>query len=147
MELMPIIKASLGIFTIISSTIFITAFVMYKIKSRNRAKPYERKPIVFDSSLILEVHDKTEEKIDHKLTNNKFLVLNEYKNLVPKKKDTEAKDIASFKSLQSSIQQNNNPGQNSSGKSQNEVSNIYNLYSEDSYIQMHKLKFNTIILK
>ena len=138
MELMPIIKASLGIFTIISSTLFITAFIMYKIKSRNRTKPYERKPILFDSSLILEIQDKTEEKKDDILLKHKFIVLNENK---------EWKNESQTKNPQSSIKQFNKVGLNSSNKSSNEVFNIYNFYSDNIFTPMHKLKFNAIIVK
>ena len=77
MELLPIIKASLGIFTLLTSVTFIVSFVIYKIKNRHSAKPYERKPVIFDSSLILEVHDTPEEKINNNLYNNKFEVLNQ----------------------------------------------------------------------
>jgi hypothetical protein len=135
MELMPIIKASLGIFTIISTTLFITAFLMYKIKSRNRVKPYERKPKLFDSSLILEIQDKTGEKIEIESGKHKFIVLNENK------------DYITAKNPQRLIHQNNNVVLTSPRKSLNEVFNIYNFYSDNTLMPMHKLRFNAIIAK
>jgi hypothetical protein len=147
MELMPIIKASLGIFTIISSTLFVTAFVMYKIKSRNRVKPYERKPILFDSSLILEIQDKTDEKIESSPINHKFMVLNEHKQYMPVKNNKEWKYEMPAKNPQISSQPNNNLVLKSARKLPNEVFNIYNFYSDNSFAPMHKLKFNAVIAK
>ena len=147
MELMPIIKASLGIFTIISSTLFVTAFVMYKIKSRNRVKPYERKPILYDSSFILEIQDKTDEKRRKDSSNHKFMVLNEYKKYTPVKNDRILKNEVSTKSPQSSRQSNNNLTLKPPKILPNEVSNMYNFYSDNIFAPMHKLKFNTVIAK
>ena len=147
MELMPIIKASLGIFTIISSTLFVTAFVMYKIKSRNRVKPYERKPILFDSRLILEIQDKTDEKGKKDTPKDKFMVLNEYKDFAQAKNDRLLKNGANTKSPQSSSQSNNHLALKSPGKLPNKVFNIYNFYSDNIFAPMHKLKFNTVIAK
>ena len=73
---MPIIKASLGIFAFLTSATFFTAFLFYKIKNRNQTR-VERKPRLFDSSLILEVHDTMENSADTSLPGAKFKVLNE----------------------------------------------------------------------
>ena len=148
MELMPIIKASLGIFTIISSTLFVTAFVMYKIKSRNRVKPYERKPILFDSSLILEIQDKTDEKSrKDPPSKDKFMVLNEHKGYTLVKNDRVLENGISAKNPYSASQSNNHPALKSPGKLPNEAFNIYNFYSDNIFAPMHKLKFNTVIAK
>ena len=147
MELMPIIKASLGIFTIISSTLFVTAFVMYKIKSRNRVKPYERKPILFDSRLILEIQDKTDEKGKKDTPKDKFMVLNEYKDFAQAKNDRFLENGISAKNPYSASQSNNHPALKSPGKLPNEAFNIYNFYSDNIFAPMHKLKFNTVIAK
>jgi len=147
MELMPIIKASLGIFTIISTTLFITAFLMYKIKSRNRVKPYERKPKLFDSSLILEIQDKTGEKIESESGKHKFIVLNENRDYLTAKNDKLWKNELYAKNPQRSNHQNNNVVITSPRKSLNEVFNIYNFYSDNTFMPMHKLRFNAIIAK
>jgi hypothetical protein len=147
MELMPIIKASLGIFTIISTTLFITAFLTYKIKSRNRVKPYERKPKLFDSSLILEIQDKTGEKIDNGSGKHKFMVLNENKDYLTAKNDKLWQNELYAKIPQRLIRPTNNVVPFSARKSLNEVFNIYNFYSNNELMPMHKLKFNAIIAK
>lgn len=147
MELMPIIKASLGIFTIISTTLFITAFLMYKIKSRNRVKPYERKPKLFDSSLILEIQDKTGEKSESGTGKHKFMVLNENKDYITDKNNMPWKNELYARSSERLIRQINNVVLAPPRKSLNEVFNIYNFYSNNTFTPMHKLKFNAIIAK
>jgi hypothetical protein len=147
MELMPIIKASLGIFTLISTTLFVTAFLMYKIKSRNRAKPYERKPVLFDSSLILEIQDKTGEKIEDGPDKHKFMVLNENREFIPAKNDNLWKNDLSTKSSQRLIHQHKNVVLTSPRRSFNEVFNIYNFYSNNIFTPMHKLKFKSVTAK
>ena len=150
MELLPIIKASLGIFTLLTSVTFIVSFVIYKIKNRHSAKPYERKPVIFDSSLILEVHDTPEEKINNNLYNNKFEVLNQNADSNQTNKIfLKNSERNSGKSLNPSVSEdfNNIPIAKTHRRSPNEVFNIYNFYSNNDVRTMHKLKVKPITVR
>lgn len=152
MELMPIIKASLGIFTLLTSVTFIVSFVIYKIKNRHRAKPYERKPVVFDSSLILEVHDTPEEQtqISKNSFNKKFEVLNENADSNQTNKIfLKRLDHNSDKSLRHSVPEKSDHFSTSKTyrKSPNEVFNIYSFYSNNDVRTMHKLKVKPLTVR
>lgn len=149
MELIPIIKASLGIFTVLTSFTFMVSFTVYKIKSRNRVKPYERDTEEIKSNLILEVHEPQEEK-EKKEKDKKFKVLNEnadgdqVKKILRKKEDNpglqkiqKPKASEVFKPI---------PKPSSSKKSENEVFNIYSFYSNNDLRPMHKLKISSAAL-
>ena len=144
MELLPIIKASLGIFTFLMSVTFIVSFIVYKIKNRHSTKPYERKPIIFDSGPILEVHDSTVETLNKNSFNKKFEVLNNYTS------GNQTKRIIRKDSYQSSgnalILENpaNYSNPKISKRSPNEVFNIYSFYSNNELRPMHKLKVKTL---
>ncbi len=138
MELIPIIKASLGIFALLTSITFVISFVVYKIKNRNCVKPYQREPRIFDSSLILEVHDSQEVEEDNKSDNSKFRVLNEINqgenilksnNLIKEPVPEEVNNDYVIPKPQK--------------KSANEVFNIYSFYSNDDPSTMHKLRVKT----
>ena len=149
MELMPIIKASLGIFTLLTSITFIVSFVIYKIKNRHRAKPYERKPVVFDSSLILEVHDTPEEQpgISKNSFNKKFEVLNENADSNQTNKIFLKNSVHnSGKFSKPSVSDNSNHSSTTGTykRSPNEVFNIYSFYSNNDVRTMHKLKVKPV---
>jgi len=145
MEIIPIIKASLGIFTFLTSVTFIVSFAVYKIKNRNNAKPYERKPAIFDSNLILEVQNKPEETMNKNTLGKKFKILNENapsnqanKIYIIDSEQDSNKTKASF------TEPINSPLQPKiSKKSSNEVFNIYRLYSNNNSNPMHKIKVKT----
>jgi hypothetical protein len=145
MELIPIIKASLGIFAALLSVTFIISFLVYKIKSRNRLKPYEREPKIFDSSFILEVHETRERKTNKKNFNNKFRVLNEIADIKQNdKKENNPESYAAQKPVaKGKIEKYAKPIM--SIHSSNQVFNIYNFYSNSDIIPMHKLKIKTIV--
>ena len=145
MELIPIIKASLGIFTFLTSVTFIVSFAVYKIKNRNRAKPYERKPVIFDSNLV-EVQDRPEETMNKNLFSKKFKILNENASsnqtnkifLIDSEHDSDKIKASSTEPTNSS------PEQKIPKKSSNEVFNIYRLYSNNNSSPMHKIKVKTL---
>ena len=147
MELIQIIKVSLGIFTFFTAITFIVSFVVYKIKNRNTIKPYERKPVLFDSSLILEVQDTSEENEIPNPFNKKFEILNENASnnqtnkLIPI--DSNHK-LGKFENP--SIAENFNHSQKSKTprRSPNEVFNIYSFYSNNNSRPMHKLKVKAL---
>jgi len=129
MELIPIIKASLGIFTILISITAFISYIAYKIKDRNRLKPYEKRTEIREPLKIIETPKK-------KVVNDKFKIVNEQApvpvNFQPKHglqkimKPVEKRDKVFIKP----------PKRNS----ENEVFNIYTLYSNNDAHPMHKLK-------
>jgi hypothetical protein len=135
MELMPIIKASLGIFALLTSITFVVSFVVYKIKNRNCIKPYQREPRIFDSSLILEVHDSQEGEKDNKSNNSKFRILNE---ITQKQNSFEPNNF--IKETVPEKINNNYVAPKIEKRSANEVFNIYSFYSNDDLKTMHKLR-------
>ena len=133
MELIPIIKASLGIFTILISITAFISYIAYKIKDRNRLKPYEKRTEIREPLKIIETPKK-------KVVNHKFKIVNEQAP-VPSKvqpkhglqkiiKPVEERDKVFIKP----------PRRNS----ENEVFNIYNLYSNNAARSMHKLKVGSL---
>ncbi len=144
MELIQIIKVSLGIFTFFTAITFIVSFVVYKIKNRNTIKPYERKPILFDSSLILEVQDTSEENEIPNSFSKKFEILNENASSNQTNKlfpiDSNHK---LGKIMNPSVAENFNHSPKPK-RSPNEVFNIYSFYSNNGSGAMHKLKVNAL---
>ena len=144
MELIQIIKVSLGIFTFFTAITFIVSFVIYKIKNRNTIKPYERKPVLFDSSLILEVQDTSEENEIPNPFNKKFEILNENASnnqtnkLFPINSNHKLGKFENF-----SVTENSNHFPKPK-RSPNEVFNIYSFYSNNNSRPMHKLKVKAL---
>lgn len=150
MELIPIIKASLGIFTILTSFTFMVSFAVYKVKSRNRLKPYERDTEEIISNLILEVHESPEEK-EKKEKNKKFKVLNEnadddqVKKIIKKNEDNSGLKKIQRPKVVEGFKHISKPAD--SKKSGNEVFNIYSFYSNSDLRPMHKLKINSALVE
>ena len=150
MELIPIIKASLGIFTVLTSFTFMVSFAVYKVKSRNRLKPYERETEEIISNLILEVHESPEEK-EKKEKNKKFKVLNEnadddqVKKIIKKNEDHSGLKKIQKPKVAESFNHISKPS--NSKKSENEVFNIYSFYSNSDLRPMHKLKINAALVE
>jgi len=143
-ELIPIIKASLGIFTLLTSITFTVSFVVYKIKNRNRAKPYERKPIIFDSRPLLVVQDTSDEKVSKNSISKKFKVLNKNNQTAKIFPIASGRNKKKFMRLAVAENSNHSPRTETPGKSPNEVFNIYNFYSNNDSRPMHKLKVKTL---
>jgi len=137
MELIPIIKASLGIFTVITSITFMISYTVYKIKSRNRIKPYLKDFDEADSVIKLEVLETkiNEEEIEEK--NKRFKLINE-----------NGQKIAAEERDEEELVRISKPTEISNHKvvvrrhSENEVFNIYSFYSTNDIRPLHKLKFD-----
>ena len=147
MELIQIIKVSLGIFTFLTALTFIVSFVVYKIKNRNSIKPYERKPVLFDSSLILEVEDTPEENEIQNSFSKKFEILNENapgnqtNTLIPIDSNHKFNKFENS-SVAENFSSSSKP--KTPRRSPNEVFNIYSFYSNNNSRPMHKLKVKAL---
>lgn len=136
MELIPIIKASLGIFTVITSITFMISYTVYKVKSRNRIKPYLKDFDEADSVIKLEVLETkvNENEIDEK--NKRFKIINENgQKISVEENDDELVRIskpAEISNHQVVVKRHSN----------NEVFNIYSFYSTNDIRPLHKLKFD-----
>ena len=124
MELIPIIKASLGIFTVITSITIMISYIIYKWKSRHRAKPYEIKHEVKPAPVVIDLEPDKNRRFE--ILNNEE-VLQEIAN-AEKPRLRKIKETSKPESIM--------PRK----KSENEVFNIYNFYSSNELRPMHKLK-------
>ena len=148
MELLPIIKASLGIFTLLISATFIVSFIVYKVKNRNTIKPNEKKA-VSSSSLILEIHNNKSGEVKQNSFDKKFKVLNENsgrsRNSRTGKKESHRRlnNVLLYSSIEATDQ---SQSLKTLRRSPNEVFNIYNFYSNRSG-SMYKLKVKTLTVE
>lgn len=139
MELIPIIKASLGIFTILTSITLAVSYVIYKFKDRNRAKPYDDiKPYVENEIK----HPVKKEALEQKsLKNKKFRIVNDSEP-VP----VRAAAVNELRKMSMPVEEKEElfirPERRNS---ENEVFNIYNLYSNNDARPMHKLKHGEFV--
>ena len=131
MELMPIIKASLGIFALISSISIAVSYIIYKFKSRNRAKPYEvnnnenKGPIIFN--LQKEI-----------AKNKRFEILNDNRELLNQIANSNEPALKKIKAKPES--EANNKIIDIKRKNGNGAFNIYDLYTNNRSSSMHKLR-------
>ncbi len=139
MELMPIIKISLGIFIVLTSITASISYIIYKFKDRNRTKPYDNiKPYVENKEVTVQA-PRAIKLPQEKVINKKFRVVNEHKP-VPLK----VQPCHGLQKKMTPVEERNEVFIKPRKKnSENEVFNIYNLYSNNNARPMHKLKLES----
>ena len=148
MELIPIIEASLSIFTVFTAFFMILSYLLYKLRGKSNVKqPYLRKlasdnliSIMVDKSVIIE--DDSEKLKRHE----RFKVVNPVNasEIANGHNELPIEKINVFNTAAESFST-----QNLIIKSQkiNNSLNIYNLYSNSSIRPMHKLHTSELTVK
>lgn len=138
MELIPIIKASLGIFTVLTSITLVVSYVVYKIKDRNRTKPYDDIAPYVEKEEVAVKPVKVAMVAQEKPVNKKFKIVNQNEP-VP------ANFLSDYglQKIAIPVEQREDVFIKPARRhSENEVFNIYNLYSNSDARPMHKLKMD-----
>ncbi|HKI78543.1 MAG TPA: hypothetical protein VKA26_08395 [Ignavibacteriaceae bacterium] len=128
---MPIIKASLGIFALISFISVVVSYIIYKIKSRNRTKPYEVNNNVNKGPIIFNLQKEMAK-------NKRFEILNDNRELLNQIANSNEPVLRKLKATSGSKTENKiiQPER----KSENGTFNIYDLYTNNRSSSMHKLR-------
>lgn len=142
MELIPIIKASLGIFTVLTSITLVISYVVYKIKDRNRVKPYDDIEPYVEKDVAVVKPARVARQAQEKPVNNKFKIVNQHEP-VPANFHS---DYGLHKIVKPVEQREDVFKKPTRKHSENEVFNIYNLYSNSDARPMHKLKMGEIAM-
>jgi len=137
MELIPIIEASLSIFTVFTAFFVILSYLLYKLRGKSSEKPY-LKELASDNliSIMIEKTETIEDDTEKLKRHERFKIVNPVQaptitDNQPNEKINVLNTVAeSFKTsnvvLKPQVVNNN--------------LNIYNLYSNSSIRQMHKLQ-------
>jgi hypothetical protein len=136
MELIPIIEASLSIFTVFTAFFIILSYLLYKLRGKSNEKPY-LKELASDNliSIIVEKTEIIEDDAEKLKRFERFKVVNSVQ--APTVTDEQPNEkINVLNTVAESYKASNiilKP------QTVNNNLNIYNLYSNSSVRQMHKL--------
>ncbi len=130
MELLQIIIFTLKLFALTSTIIVLISYFIFKLKDRNRIKPY-MKQTVPDLSKNFEVEQLAikEEKINTRP--NRFKILNEEPSIITNQKQNINKGNSIIYRKNNLIPSTNNLSNNF---------NIYDYYANSNFEPMHKIK-------
>jgi len=140
MELIPIIEASLSIFTVLMGFLMIISYLLYKLRGKTKKSSYLKElesdnliSIKVDKSVIIEDES---EKVKR---NERFKVIKPFikSNAINEQKEPNFEKINVLNTAQESL---STPKLIIKPQEINNSLNIYNLYSNNSIRPMHKLK-------
>ncbi len=126
MELLQIIIFTLKLFALTSAIIVLISYFIFKLKDRNRIKPYMKQTNI-DLSTNLAVEPLISNEDKNKIKSNRFKILNEEAAIFINQK----KDINNSNSI-NYINKNLIPATNNF--------NIYDYYANSNFEPMHKIK-------